>query len=189
MPVTGKSALAHYLANLTNSKYLKSVISDTSYGKLMKTHSTIAPKQIEMFFQVDLLLDELRIQKLYNNNNIIRDKSWLSTIAHLKTHGFENNNPLIQNIIKCGYELLAEYAILPDLFVYMKPDFEKVKQMMSHKDDLSTIDKYLIENFDLYKKQNDELWSEINKLPCKILVMESFTDTIENMSKIIMENV
>ena len=91
MPVTGKSALAHYLANVTNSQYLKSVISDTEYGKLLKNYTTIASKQIEVFFQVDLLLDELRIQKLYDNNNIIRDKSWLSTIAHLKTHGFENN--------------------------------------------------------------------------------------------------
>ena len=78
---------------------------------------------------------------------------------------------------------------MPDLIVYMKPDYEKIKQMMSHKDDLSTIDRYLIENFDLYKKQNNELWCAINKLPCKILVMESFTDTIENMSKKIMENV
>ena len=189
MPVTGKSALAHYLANVTNSQYLKSVISDTEYGKLLKNYTTIASKQIEVFFQVDLLLDELRIQKLYDNNNIIRDKSWLSTIAHLKTHGFENNEPLIQNIIECGYELLKEYAIMPDLIVYMKPDYEKIKQMMSHKDDLSTIDRYLIENFDLYKKQNNELWCAINKLPCKILVMESFTDTIENMSKKIMENV
>lgn len=185
MPGTGKTTIAKCLANITGAKYIKSVISDSRFGNsIKKVRSKNIDMSLELFFLSDLLFDELRVRDLLKNNNIIRDKSFIGTVAHLNTHGFVNKNKETIDSLKIGYDELKKFSIVPDLIVYLTINENKIKENLSKKNDISEIDKLLLENMSLYKKQDDEIKKQLYyQYGDKVIEIECFSETVNTICK------
>lgn len=115
MPGTGKTTITKKLAEKLEAVYVKSIFSNTSYGdslrNILNSGKTV---EVEYLYLVDLLLDELRIRKLLSENNVVRDKTYTSSIAHLRAHGYVNEQRDVASAIDTGYAKLAEDSIEPD---------------------------------------------------------------------------
>ena len=185
MPGTGKTTIAKCLANITGAKYIKSVISDSRFGNsIKKVRSKNIDMSLELFFLSDLLFDELRVRDLLKNNNIIRDKSFIGTVAHLNTHGFVNKNKETIDSLKIGYDELKKFSIVPDLIVYLTINENKIKENLSKKNDISEIDKLLLENMSLYKKQDYEIKKQLYyQYGDKVIEIECFSETVNTICK------
>ena len=91
MPGTGKTTIAKRLAEMLNAEYVKSIFSNTTYGDSLRVIlNTGKTKEVEYLYLVDLLLDELRINKVLKETSVVRDKTYTSSIAHLRAHGYVN---------------------------------------------------------------------------------------------------
>ena len=183
MPGTGKTTFAKGLAEITGAEYVKSVISDSRFGNsIKKVRSKNINTSLELFFLSDLLFDELRVRDLLKNNNIIRDKSFIGTVAHLNTHGFVNTNKETIDSLKIGYDELKKSSIIPDLVVYLTINENRIKENFYKKKDISEIDKFLLENISLYKKQDDEIKKQLYyEYGNKVIEIECFSEVVNTI--------
>ena len=91
MPGTGKTTITKRLAEKLDAVYVKSIFSNTIYGDSLRCIlNSGKTKEVEYLYLVDLLLDELRINKILSSNSVVRDKTYTSSIAHLRAHGYVN---------------------------------------------------------------------------------------------------
>lgn len=186
MPGTGKTTIAKRLAQLTGSNYIKSVISESDFGnEIKKVRSQKLEKELELFFMADLFFAELMINKLLLKGSIIRDKSFNASLGHLQTHGFVNKDQNVINVLKSGYDQLKCYSVIPDLAVHLKYNEKKIRQNLDGKNDLSEIDLELLNNFDLYAKQDEEILKSLYSVYGreKVLVIECFSGSADEMCK------
>lgn len=189
MPGTGKTTITKKLAEKLEAVYVKSIFSNTSYGdslrNILNSGKTV---EVEYLYLVDLLLDELRIRKLLSENNVVRDKTYTSSIAHLRAHGYVNEQRDVASAIDTGYAKLAEDSIEPDYVVYIRSNREIIKQHLSEKLDLSAWDKELTNDLDKYDAQRTELEKEINrKYESKLIEIDCFSGTVDQMCDAIIE--
>ena len=187
MPATGKTTISKKLAKILNAVYMKSVMSNTDYGRVIKEFRDIEDFS-DLLYQSDLLLDELKVYSYLDKVNIVRDKTWTSTLAHLNTHGFKTSNDFIEKILLTGYNELINYYVQPDLVIYLTPNYNAIQSSASYKTDYSAIDDYLIKNIDLYKKQDFELKALINKYFNNVLILNSFQSNVDEMCDVIIRN-
>lgn len=190
MPGTGKTTIAKRLSKLTGCKYIKSVISQTDFGnEIRKIRSEKMDKELELLFMADLFLDELKINKLLRKESIVRDKSFNASIGHLQTHGFANKNQNVINAIKSGYEQLKYYATMPELVVHLKYNEIKIRQNLGGKNDLSEIDLELLNDFDIYEKQDEEILKSLYSLygRKKVMIIECFSGSVDEICQKILK--
>lgn len=183
MPGTGKTTIAKKLAEIFGAIYVKSVFSNTPYGDCLRNIlNSGKSKEIEFLYLVDLLLDELRIKKLLNQKDVVRDKTYTSSIAHLRAHGYVNEHKDISESIGQGYKILAEDALEPDFVVYIRSNREIIKQHLLDKTDLSAWDNELTNDLNKHEAQRSELEKEIrNKYNRKLIEIDCFSGTVEEM--------
>lgn len=186
MPVTGKTTTAKMLAEKLNAKYLKSVVSNTAYGDLLQNireREDIA----DLFYQSDLLMDELRVLFYLRSGNVVRDKTWVSTLAHLKTHDIKIKDESMIKLLKQGYQQLKKFCAQPDLLVYLLPDYKKINSICKSKKDFSAIDNYLTSNMDIYKRQEIALRENILENFSNVLQIQSFISDEKEMCDVIIK--
>lgn len=183
MPGTGKTTITKRLAEKLNAIYVKSIFSNTTYGDSLRIILNSGKiKEVEYLYLVDLLLDELRINKLLIQNNVVRDKTYTSSIAHLRAHGFINKQADIAMAIDTGYAKLAENSIEPDFVIYIRSNREIIKQHLLDKSDLSAWDNELTNDLHKYDAQRTELEKEIHrKYEDKLIEIECFSGTVDEM--------
>ena len=140
MPGTGKTTIAKRLAEMLNAEYVKSIFSNTTYGDSLRVIlNTGKTKEVEYLYLVDLLLDELRINKVLKETSVVRDKTYTSSIAHLRAHGYVNEQEDIAEAIAAGYERLSEDSLEPDYVIYIRSNREVIKQHLLDKSDFLSI--------------------------------------------------
>lgn len=188
MPCTGKTTISKMLSQITKSIYLKSVVSSTKVGECLKELRKSNEKTLEFFYIIDGMLDELRVKDFLNQGRgIIRDKCFISSIAHILTHGIVNEDQLCKKSIWTAYQYLMLYSSMPDLVVLFEPDIEKIICNLPSKNDLSEIDKLLLSNGQLYMQQHDILHELLNKhFGGKLITIKSFNLSIEETCEYIL---
>ena len=183
MPGTGKTTLAKALAQKTNAIYMKSIFSNTDTGKKIRAILNKGlSKEVESFYIIDLLLDELRLKKNLECGNVVRDKVYASSLAHLRAHGFINTEECISAALYDSYLELRSLTVEPDHVIYIKPIMEKVKDHLYQKGDLSAIDLELVGEQTKYQSQQFELEKELcEKYGDKMYYIDSFSGTVDEM--------
>ena len=183
MPGTGKTTIAKRLAEKLNAEYVKSIFSNTKYGDSLRTILNAGKiKEVEYLYLVDLLLDELRINKIVKSLNVVRDKTYTSSIAHLRAHGYANDQKDIAEAISAGYERLAEYSLEPDYVIYLHSNREIIKKHLTGKSDLSAWDNELTNDLAMHNAQRVELEKELQrKYGEKLIEIDCFSGTIDEM--------
>ncbi|MDE7018332.1 MAG: AAA family ATPase [Lachnospiraceae bacterium] len=187
MPGTGKTTITKKLAEKLDAVYVKSVFSNTAYGdSLRNILNSGKTKEVEYFYLVDLLLDELRINKLLAENSVVRDKTYTSSIAHLRAHGFINELEDVAMAIDTGYAKLAEDSIEPDYVVYIRSNREIIKQHLLDKADLSAWDNELTNDLNKHDAQRTELEIEMHRrYEGKLVEIDCFSGTVDEMCETI----
>ena len=183
MPGTGKTTITKKLAEKLNAIYVKSIFSNTTYGDTLRNILNAGKtKEVEYLYLVDLLLDELRINKLLEQNDVVRDKTYTSSIAHLRAHGFVNEQLEISNAIHSGYVMLARDSIEPDFVVYIRSNRENIKQHLLDKSDLSAWDNELTNDLKKHDAQRIELEREIHRrYEDKLIEIDCFSGNVDKM--------
>ena len=183
MPCTGKTTLAKSLAVIIGGVYHKSVISESELGKYLKVLREVDIKTLEYFYLIDNAIDELRINDILDSTApLIRDKCFVSSMAHIMTHGFENNKELYSNAIWESYKAILAHSPIPDLVVLMEPDFEKINDYIWEKKDTSTVDQMLISDKQRYLEQHTSLKSLLHDFYGeKVICIKSFSMPIEQL--------
>lgn len=183
MPGTGKTTITKALAERLNAIYVKSIFSNTEYGNELRcVLNSGKTKEVEYMYLIDLLLDELRISKELKTNNVVRDKTYTSSIAHLRAHGYVNTEKDIVDAINDGYLKLAQDSIEPDAVVYIRADREKIKYHLFDKLDLSKWDYELTNNLEKYDAQKRELEKELtSRYGNKLITIDCFSGKVEEM--------
>lgn len=183
MPGTGKTTVAKSLAEKLNAVYVKSIFSNTSYGDALRNIlDSGKTKEVEYLYLVDLLLDELRISKLSVDHDVVRDKTYTSSIAHLRAHGFVNQQEDIAEAIDQGYAKLAEDSLEPDYVVYIRSDRERIKQHLLEKADLSSWDSELTNDLEKHDAQRKELENEIRRrYESKLIEIDCFSGSVDEI--------
>ena len=181
MPCTGKTTISKRLAHITGSIYLKSVPSDTKLGEMLKSLRNQDDKTLEFLYATDSILQELKILNLIKyGNNVIRDKNFVSSLAHISTYGFENTQQQYMGIVKELYNMLLVETATPDLVVLIEPDFTKIKENMKMKTDLSIIDLQLIKDPNAYMLQHENLKRLLSQLyKGRLCIIKSFSKSVE----------
>lgn len=187
MPGTGKTTIAKRLAEKLDAVYVKSIFSNTVYGdSLRNILNSGKTKEAEYLYLVDLLLDELRIHKLLAENNVLRDKTYTSSIAHLRAHGFINEQEDVTRAIDTGYAKLAEDSIEPDYVVYIRSNRDIIMQHLLDKSDLSEWDYELTNDLNKHETQRAELEKEIyRRYEGRLIEIECFSGTVDDMCNVI----
>lgn len=183
MPGSGKTTLSKRLAEKLNAIYIKSIFSNTAYGDALRgVLKSGRLKEAEYLYLVDLLLDELRINRLLQSRDVVRDKTYTSSIAHLRAHGFINEEKDIAEVINRGYEKLAEDSLKPDVVVYIRSNQKRIKQHLMKKIDLSSWDNELINDLEKFSAQRKELEKEIySRYKKQLIEIECFSGTVDEM--------
>lgn len=191
MPGTGKTTIAKELALKLNADYMKSVISDTMFGDTVKLIRKENKKsQLEFLFLSDLALDELRAIKMASSGNVVRDKSLAATLGHIEAHGYENSDEIIQKCLEEGYKLIMKYSQVPDIAVLISADKKRVLSHFKDKEDVSDIDCFLLENYDLYLKQEESIRKQMLKIYNeKFYEIVSFSGSVDEMVEDIIKKV
>ena len=191
MPGTGKTTVAKSLAEKLDAVYVKSIFSNTSYGDdLRNILNSGKTKEVEYLYLVDLLLDELRINKLLQDCDVVRDKTYTSSIAHLRAHGFVNQQEDIAGAIDRGYAKLAEDSLEPDCVVYIRSNWEMIKQHLFDKADLSSWDNELTNDLAKHDAQRRELETEIHRrYESKLIEIDCFSGSVDEMCNIIITQI
>lgn len=187
MPGTGKTAITKRLAEKLNAVYVKSLFSNTAYGDSLRYILNAGKtKEVEYLYLVDLLLDELRINKLLLTNSVVRDKTYTSSIAHLRAHGYVNNMRDVAEAIGTGYQKISEDSIEPDYVVYIRSDRKLIKQHLLEKTDLSAWDNELTNDSNKHDAQRTELEKEIKeRYGSKLIEIKCFSGTVDEMCECI----
>lgn len=183
MPGTGKTTIAKRLADKMNAEYVKSIFSNTTYGDSLRAIlNSGKSKEVEYLYLVDLLLDELRVNKLLRDKNVIRDKTYTSSIAHLRAHGYVNEQEDVARAIDTGYAKLAEDSLEPDFVVYIRANREIIKQHLLDKSDLSAWDNELTNDLKKHDAQRFELEDEIQRrYEGKLIEIDCFSGSVDEM--------
>ena len=181
MPCTGKTTVSKRLAQMTGSMYLKSVLSNTKLGEMLKSLRNQDDKTLEYLYATDSILQELKtINLLKKGHGIIRDKSFLSSLAHISTHGYENYQQPYKNIVEELYVELCEESVMPDFVVLIEPDFARIDEYKKKKPDLSPIDLRLIDDPDMYRIQHGNLKNLLSHLyKDRLYLIKSFSMSVE----------
>lgn len=191
MPGTGKTALAKHLSKKINGLYVKSICSNTHHGDLLRDaiNKNLPQKELDTLYLIDLLLDELKINSCLNDTDVIRDKSYASSLAHIKTHGFSWDSKTLDALYLQGFEQLSKNCIKPDLVVFLYPDKQKILLHCKEKNDTSYWDNYLFSNEKYYITQNDYLFKELSECyEDKLLVIPCFSKDLEGLSNEILNH-
>ena len=183
MPGTGKTTITKRLAEELDAVYVKSIFSNTAYGDSLRSILNCGKtKEVEYLYLIDLLLDELRVNKLLAEKNVVRDKTYTSSIAHLRAHGYINEQEDVTMAIDSGYAKLSEDSIEPDYVVYIRSDREKIKQHLLDKSDLSAWDNELTNDLNKHDAQRTELEKEIRRrYEDKLIEIDCFSGTVDEM--------
>ncbi len=183
MPGTGKTTITKRLAEKLDAVYVKSIFSNTIYGDSLRCIlNSGKTKEVEYLYLVDLLLDELRINKILSSNSVVRDKTYTSSIAHLRAHGYVNELKDVAEAIDMGYVKLSEDSIEPDYVVYIRSNREIIKQHLIEKSDLSAWDNELTNDLNKHDAQRTELEKEIKKrYGSKLIEVDCFSGTVDKM--------
>lgn len=191
MPGTGKTTIARELSNRLNANYMKSVLSDTKFGDALKiVRKKDRSIDLELMILSDLALDELRVVNYLKQGDLVRDKAITATLGHLCVHGYENDDQDVVDAIKKGYCQLEELVIQPDIAIHLKRDKDKVFDNVKGKKDLSAIDKELLDNYDVYEKQDIAIESYMKKIyGDRFMSLTCFSGSVDEMIDIILEGI
>lgn len=191
MPGTGKTSICKQLAKKTEGVYMKSVISDTKFGNQVKQlRSDGLFYELDLLLLTDLTMDELRVGRFIEKGNLIRDKSFCASLGHHIAQGYASDNPNIEFTLKEGYCYLSELIYQPDIAVHLKIDELQIRNHFKNKTDISEIDKLLLENTDLYQKQDQAISQTMQEIfKERYFDLTCFCGTVDEMADMILEQV
>jgi thymidylate kinase len=143
---------------------MKSVVSDTDYGmQLRKLIRAGDPRSLELLYLSDLALDEVRVRDFTASGGVVRDKTYASSLAHIRAHGMVNGDDLVKTAVTTFFETVARLARKPDVVVFLKASAEVVRGRMKSKTDVSAWDCRLAGDPDAYARQGCELEGELRR--------------------------
>lgn len=182
MPCTGKTTISKRIGQMIGAQYMKSVVSDSIIGEYLKLLRQQDQKTLEYFHIVDSLIDELKVRTILDKgNDLVRDKCFVSSVAHLLTHGVVNETEPYHGLVLEAYAQLEKYAVSPDLVILMEPDIVSIKKYISAKKDLSDVDRMLLSNQSLYMFQHETLKGKLSEMhKDKVLCMLSFSMSLDD---------
>ncbi|MGL4402809.1 MAG: AAA family ATPase [Fusobacteriaceae bacterium] len=159
MPGSGKTTLGKEIAKQSGWQYIKSLPSDRTIISIEDEFKGVSEKDRRqlrnLLFAADLISDEYRIEKLVNEGiNIVRDKSLVSSLAHLYSQVDKSENLSIE--IRKFIENLSSQFVLPEAVIFLDTTFEDSVFYKITKDDISAQDDILFSdknNFDSFKNQ------------------------------------
>ena len=189
MPGCGKSTIAQELKKELNGVYCKSIVSDSNFGKLLKSMREDTETELtEFFYSIDLLLDELKIQHLISvGKTVIRDKSIISSIAHQAAQGCLIKDPKMKLFWDAMREEMMSNYSFPDAIIVLNFPLEMIIKRFSDKKDYSRWDQRLVENPQLYRQQGNALFvaARIAYPGCKIIEIsngeQSVSECVEDI--------
>ncbi len=186
MPCTGKTTLAKQLAECLNAHYMKSVLSDTLFGNNIKRFRQSSPIEMDYFYLIDGVIDELRLRDLLKTKSVIRDKCHIASVAHLKVQGYASQAYDVKSSIEMAYEQLSFFSTKPDLIVFFEPNLEQTRKHILDKDDRSQIDIDIIADTSTYIKQSDTIKSILKRTyDSRFLEIQSFSMTVTQLCDVI----
>lgn len=183
MPGTGKTTVAKKMASVLGVSYMKSVVSDTKYGEALRDVLKSGVKRsMELLYLSDLALDESRVWNFRKAGGLVRDKSYASSLAHVRAHGFENTSAPVRKAIEAFFRELAGISLKPDLVIFLRASGEVVRERMCRKSDASDWDLYLAQHLDSYELQKRMLESELmSRYADRIMVVDTDGLTVEEV--------
>lgn len=188
MPGTGKTTIAKELQKRLNAYYIKSVLSNTLFGEKLKQVRNVEEKEkLELLILADLALDELRVIENLKQGDVVRDKALAATLGHLKVHGYENSEEKVLRCLQNGYQQLKELTVQPDIAVHLRINKKKIFEHISGKNDVSDIDKSLLDNFDLYERQDAAIETYMREIYREhFMSIDCFSGTVDEMANSIL---
>lgn len=165
MPCTGKTTISKMIGQMIGAQYMKSVVSDSKIGEYLKCLRLRDSKTLEFFYIVDGLIDELKVRAILDNGEyLVRDKCFVSSMAHLLTYGVLNSDEPYRSLVWEAYEELAKYCVIPDWVLLMEPNLNVARKFMNKKVDLSEIDRVLLSDENLYLAQHVNLKKLLHRI-------------------------
>lgn len=180
MPGSGKSSVSKKISEKLNAIYMKSLVSDTTFGDVLKEiRNQNENIFLELLYSSDLLLDELRVYNyMQANKSVVRDKSIISSIAHLKAQGCAIQEKSLKKAWLAMRNEMTRYCATPTKVIIMNPSFEIVIERSQNKRDCSLWDRRLFDNRILYEAQANALIQAACALYGENSVLELKSDSL-----------
>ena len=178
MPSSGKTTLAKKISDYYGMHYFKSLLSNDAYGNAVRTFRDKSSNEevVDMLHLIDLMRNEMQISDLLKEINVVRDKCFVSSLAHfecVKDDMGEN----IQKIIRSTYNEIFDKMIKPDLVIFINRNVEECRALSKDKDDKSAIDSIILDNVLRFNKQSSALLENANKyFGDRLLIVDGQSD-------------
>ena len=191
MPSSGKTTISHILAKKYNAEYFKCLLPDDDFGNELRLLRDSGKYETEVLLlhAVDLLRNELQVSKILSGGkNIIRDKCFISSLAHILAV-----KPLmpqeVKHLLIRSYEEIYKHMIVPDAFVFINRTLSSSKEIIQNKDDRSVIDEIILNDESRFEAQKSQLEINAKKYFGDRFIEVSGLDTLENEIKSITERI
>ena len=178
MPSSGKSTLARKLSNYYGMHYFKSLLSTDSYGDLLRSFrdSSNDEELVDLVHLIDLMRNELQITDLLKNGKVVRDKCFISSLAHFECVK-DKMSLEIQEIILATYEEIFDKMVKPDLVIFINRSLDDCRNLSGSKNDKSAIDSIILDDDSRFNKQRTALFENVSKyFSDRLLVINNQTD-------------
>ena len=164
MPSSGKSTLAKKITDYYGMCDFKSLLATDSYGDIIRFFRDTSNNEelVDLFHLIDLMRNELQIIELLGEGNVVRDKCFISSLAHFEC--VKNNMSMeLQKIILSTYDEIYRKMIKPDLVIFINRGLEECRRLSIVKSDKSAIDSIILDNDLRFKKQEAALYENVQK--------------------------
>lgn len=137
MPSSGKTTLAQALCEKYNARYCKSFLPNDSFADRIRTlrDSTNNETAMALIHIADLFRNELQISRLLaQGQNVVRDKCFLSSLAHVRCV-LPRLDPEFRQLILLSYEEIYQSMAKPDLLIFLDRPYHTSRELCREKKD------------------------------------------------------
>lgn len=191
MPSSGKTTLAQTLCEKYNARYCKSLLPNDSFADRIRTlrDSTDNETAMALIHISDLFRNELQISGLLaQGQNVVRDKCFLSSLAHARCV-LPRLDPEFRQLILLSYEEIYQSMAKPDLLILLDRPYRTSRELCREKKDKTNMDAAIPDVSDCYREQREHLFAAARQYFSASLVWLSDSQSLTGELDVIKERI